>query len=57
MTKLQNNTITVDESEILRGYLEIERSEAERNNNSNLILAIGIALAAIALIAVFTNRE
>ena len=51
MKKLQNDTITVTESEILRDLLEIEKEEAEKKQNANLILAIGIALAAIAFLA------
>ncbi len=50
MIKLQNDTITVGESEILKSLLEIEKEEAEKKNNANLLLAVTIALGVIALL-------
>jgi hypothetical protein len=58
MKKLQNETITLSESQTLKNLLEIEQEEAELKNNSNLLLAIGIALAAIALaVAIFDKKK
>lgn len=57
MKKLQENTITVSESDILKRLLEIEREEAERKNNSNLLLAITIALSAIALVIALSQKD
>jgi hypothetical protein len=57
MNKLQNSTITQQESVILKNFLEIEKEEAEKKNNSNLLLAIGIALSAIALLFAISSNE
>lgn len=57
MVKLQNNTITEAESITLKGFLEIEKEEAEKKNNANLLLAIGIALAAIALLFTISKKD
>ena len=58
MRKLQDNSITQEETKILKGLLEIEKEEAEQKNNANLILAIGIALAAIGLmVAAFSKKK
>lgn len=57
MNKLQNNTITISESEKLKGFLEIEKDEAEKKNNANLLLAIAIAMAAIGIVIALSKQE
>lgn len=57
MNKLQSNTITINETEDLNRFLEVEKIEAEQKNNTNLLLAISIALAAIALVVAVSKKS
>ena len=50
LDKLEYKTISKDEAEILKGFLDIEKDDAEINKKWNLFFAIGVALIVLSYI-------